>query len=79
MEIDRAVILLYLEEKPYKEIAEIIDANSNNIDVRIKVRLKKLRRRIKINISAIIVFAFLVLGFYNFMNLPFTGFTFFHY
>jgi RNA polymerase sigma-70 factor (ECF subfamily) len=44
-EIDRAIILLYLEEKTYKEIAEIIGSNPNNIGVRIiriKERLKKL-------------------------------------
>ena len=44
-EIDRAIIMLYLEEKPYKEIAEIIGTNPNNIGVRvkrIKNRLKKL-------------------------------------
>jgi len=44
-EIDRAVILLYLEEKPNKEIAEIIGTSPNNIGVRvnrIKERLKKL-------------------------------------
>ncbi len=44
-EIDRAVILLYLEEKSYQEIAEIIGTNANNIGVRIKrikERLKKL-------------------------------------
>lgn len=44
-EIDRAVILLYLEEKTYQEIADIIGTNSNNIGVRIKRikgRLKKL-------------------------------------
>ncbi|GLX78844.1 DNA-directed RNA polymerase sigma-70 factor [Thalassotalea insulae] len=35
-EIDRAVILLYLEEKSYAEIADIIGTNSNNIGVRIK-------------------------------------------
>ena len=43
--IDRAIILLYLEEKPYKEIAEILNTTSNNIGVkvsRIKNRLKKL-------------------------------------
>jgi len=43
-EIDRAVILLYLEEKSYKEIAEIIGSNTNNIGVRvnrIKERLNK--------------------------------------
>ncbi|MCH7523855.1 MAG: sigma-70 family RNA polymerase sigma factor [Bacteroidetes bacterium] len=44
-EVDRAVILLYLEEKPNKEIAEIIGTTPNNIGVRvnrIKERLKKL-------------------------------------
>ncbi len=44
-EIDRAIIMLYLEEKPYKEIAEIIGTNPNNIGVRvkrIKTRLKKI-------------------------------------
>ena len=44
-EIDRAVILLYLDEKPYQEIAEIIGTNPNNIGVRvkrIKDRLKKI-------------------------------------
>lgn len=44
-EVDRAVILLYLEEKSYKEIADIIGTNPNNIGVRIKrikERLKKL-------------------------------------
>jgi len=44
-EIDRAVIMLYLEEKSYQEIAEIIGTNPNNIGVRIKrikERLKKL-------------------------------------
>ncbi|MEM7084904.1 MAG: sigma-70 family RNA polymerase sigma factor [Bacteroidota bacterium] len=44
-EIDRAVILLYLEEKTYQEIAEVMGTNPNNIGVRIKrikERLKKL-------------------------------------
>lgn len=44
-EIDRAIILLYLEEKPNKEIAEIIGITPNNIGVRIsriKNQLKKL-------------------------------------
>lgn len=44
-EVDRAVILLYLEEKTYKEIAEITGTSSNNIGVRItriKSKLKKL-------------------------------------
>ncbi|PTM03510.1 MAG: RNA polymerase [Bacteroidetes bacterium] len=44
-EVDRAVILLYLEEKSYREISEIIGTNPNNIGVRIKrikERLKKI-------------------------------------
>ncbi|MDP4663410.1 MAG: RNA polymerase sigma factor [Salibacteraceae bacterium] len=44
-EIDRAVILLYLEEHTYEEIATIIGANQNSIGVRIsriKTRLKTL-------------------------------------
>ncbi len=34
-EVDRAVILLYLEEHSYSEIAKIIGTSSNNIGVRI--------------------------------------------
>lgn len=44
-EIDRAVILLYLEEKSHQEIADIIGTNANNIGTRvkrIKERLKKI-------------------------------------
>ena len=44
-EVDRGVILLYLEEKSYQEIADIMGTNTNNIGVRIKrikVRLKKI-------------------------------------
>ena len=44
-EVDRALIILYLEEKPYQEIAEILGTNANNIGVRvnrIKERLKKI-------------------------------------
>lgn len=43
-EIDRAIILLYLEEKPYQEIAEIIGSNTNNIGVRIKRIKEKLSK-----------------------------------
>lgn len=39
-EIDRAVIMLYLEEKSYQDIAEIIGTSGNNIGVRIK-RIKE--------------------------------------
>ena len=44
-EIDRAIIMLYLEEKSQKEIAAIIGTNPNNIGVRvkrIKMKLKKI-------------------------------------
>jgi RNA polymerase sigma-70 factor (ECF subfamily) len=44
-EVDRGVILLYLEEQSYQEIADIIGTNPNNIGVRIKrikERLKKI-------------------------------------
>jgi len=44
-EVDRALILLYLEEKSYGEIAEILGTNANNIGVRvnrIKERLKRI-------------------------------------
>lgn len=44
-EVDRAVIILYLEEKSYHEIADILGTNANNIGVRvirIKERLKKI-------------------------------------
>ena len=43
-EIERAIILLYLEKKTYKEISQIIGINSNSIGVkitRIKKRIKK--------------------------------------
>ncbi|GAA4836972.1 RNA polymerase sigma factor [Algivirga pacifica] len=43
-EVDRAIILLYLEEKSYKEIAAIIGVKANAVGVRInriKERLKK--------------------------------------
>ena len=45
-ETDRAVILLYLEEKPYEEIANILGSNTNNIGVRIN--------RIKTRLNTII-------------------------
>lgn len=44
-EIDRGVIMLYLEEKSYQEIAHILGTNANNIGVRItriKDKLKKI-------------------------------------
>ena len=43
-ELDRAVILLYLEERPNKEIAEVIGTSPNNIGVRIN----RIKKRLKI-------------------------------
>lgn len=42
-EIDRAIIMLYLEEKSYQEIADIIGTNPNNIGVRVKRIKDKLK------------------------------------
>lgn len=44
-EIDRAIILLYLEKRSHKEIAQIINTNPNNVGVRvhrIKQRIKEI-------------------------------------
>ena len=44
-EVDRALIILYLEEKSYQEISDILGTSANNIAVRvnrIKERLKKI-------------------------------------
>jgi len=43
-EIDRGVILLYLEEKSYQEIADITGTNANNIGVRVNRIKEKLRK-----------------------------------
>lgn len=43
-EVDRAVILLYLEEKSYQEIGEIMGANANSIGVRINRIKQKLKQ-----------------------------------
>ena len=43
-EVDRGVILLYLEEKSYQEIADITGTNANNIGVRIKRIKDRLRK-----------------------------------
>ena len=43
-EVDRAVILLYLDEKLYREIGEIIGTNPNNVGVRINRIKDRLRR-----------------------------------
>ncbi len=43
-EIDRGVILLYLEEQTYQEIADIFATSPNNIGVRIKRIKQRLRK-----------------------------------
>jgi RNA polymerase sigma-70 factor (ECF subfamily) len=43
-EVDRAVILLYLDEKSYAEVGEIIGTNANNVGVRINRIKERLRR-----------------------------------
>jgi len=48
-ETDRGLILLYLEERPYQEIAEIIGTNPNNIGVRIKRIKERLNTLLNIN------------------------------
>lgn len=42
-ELDRAIILLHLDENPHKEIAEIIGTSPNNIAVRINRTKKQLK------------------------------------
>ena len=46
-DVDRAIILLYLEEKTYKEIAEIIGTNFSHIGVKIQRIKNKLKILIK--------------------------------
>ena len=43
-ETDRAVILLYLEEKSYQEISDIIGSHINHIGVRLNRRITKLSK-----------------------------------
>ncbi|MEQ8415466.1 MAG: sigma-70 family RNA polymerase sigma factor [Imperialibacter sp.] len=43
-QVDRGVVLLYLDEKSYQEIAEITGTNANNIGVRIK----RIKDRLKV-------------------------------
>ncbi len=45
-ELDRAIIVLYLEERSYKEIATILGARSNTVGVRIQRIKKKLKQLI---------------------------------
>jgi len=42
--LERAIILLYLEEKPYQEIADITGLTLNNIAIKIKRIKEKLKK-----------------------------------
>jgi len=46
-EIDKSIMLLYLEEKNYDEIAEIIGISKSNVGVRINRAKKKLTQNFK--------------------------------
>jgi len=49
-EIDRAIILLYLEEKSYQDIAQIIGTSTSNIGARIN----RIKKRLKIILNGTI-------------------------
>lgn len=46
-EIDKSIMLLYLEEKSYDEIAEIIGVSKSNVGVRINRAKKTLKKNLK--------------------------------
>lgn len=46
-EIDKSIMLLYLEEKSYDEIAEIIGISKSNVGVRINRAKKTLKQNLK--------------------------------
>ena len=46
-EVDKSIILLYLEEKSYDEIAEIIGISKSNVGVRINRAKKLLKQNLK--------------------------------
>ncbi len=48
-EIDKALMLLYLEEKSYKEIAEIIGITETNVSTKIARIKQKLKEKFKLN------------------------------
>lgn len=49
-ELEKAVILLYLDEKPYTEIAEILGITLSNVGVRINRIKNKLSQQLKNNL-----------------------------
>ena len=48
-EIEKAVVMLYLDEKTYDEISEIIGISNSNVGVRLNRIKNKLSELIKIN------------------------------
>ncbi len=46
-EVDKSIMLLYLEEKRYNEIADIIGISKSNVGVRINRAKEKLKQNIK--------------------------------
>ena len=45
--LDKALVMLYLEEKRYKEIAEILGLSENNVGVKINRIKRKLKEKIQ--------------------------------
>ncbi|MEM9857372.1 MAG: sigma-70 family RNA polymerase sigma factor [Bacteroidota bacterium] len=45
---DKALLALYIDDKPYQEIAEIIGITENNVGVRLNRIKKKLRESLKV-------------------------------
>jgi RNA polymerase sigma-70 factor (ECF subfamily) len=46
-EIERAIVMLYLEDKPYDEMEDILGINQNNLRVKMNRIKEKLRKLIK--------------------------------
>ena len=46
-EIERALVMLYLEDKPYEEMEEILGINQNNLRVKMNRIKEKLRKLVK--------------------------------
>ncbi len=46
-QFDKALLMLYLDEKSYREIAEILGISESNVGVRINRIKKQLKERIK--------------------------------
>lgn len=47
--LDKALVMLYLDEKTYKEIAEIMGLSENNVGVKINRIKKKLKNKMRVD------------------------------